>query len=287
MQGNWTNTTQYQDRYTYNHKEQVTGIEWFAYGARYYDAKIGRFAGVDPIAEKFAWVTTFNYAENRPVDGVDIWGLQYSNFNGTKFGPLSEEYLQDPDEEYHETYDVNENGVYDVYLPAITVTPEMHETPWMDIAIDQIGVTEETGNNDGPDVESYLQSTGLPSGNPWCGAFVNWCLEAACIDGVDPSDENHPARALSWRSFGNDLDTPAYGSIATKTRRGGGHVGFVYGVNASGDSLYILGGNQNNSVNVSLYPIGLFRFNYPFGYVPNYSLPVLDEEGEEVEVSEE
>ncbi len=34
MQGNWTNTTEYQDRYTYNHKEQVTGIEWFAYGAR-------------------------------------------------------------------------------------------------------------------------------------------------------------------------------------------------------------------------------------------------------------
>ena len=34
MQGNWTNTTEYQDRYTYNHKEQVTGLEWFAYGAR-------------------------------------------------------------------------------------------------------------------------------------------------------------------------------------------------------------------------------------------------------------
>ena len=33
MQGNWTNTTEYQDRYTYNHKEQVTGLEWFAYGA--------------------------------------------------------------------------------------------------------------------------------------------------------------------------------------------------------------------------------------------------------------
>ena len=80
MQGNWTNTTQYQDRYTYNHKEQVTGIEWFAYGARYYDAKIGRFVGVDPIAEKFAWVTTFNYAENEPVGGIDLWGLQRVHF---------------------------------------------------------------------------------------------------------------------------------------------------------------------------------------------------------------
>ena len=73
MQGNWTNTTQYQDRYTYNHKEQVTGIEWFAYGARYYDAKIGRFAGVDPIADHHyvvSW-TTFHYSYNNPIIYTD------------------------------------------------------------------------------------------------------------------------------------------------------------------------------------------------------------------------
>ncbi len=42
----------------------------------YYDAKIGRFAGVDPIAEKFAWVAGYNYAEDEPVGGIDLWGLQ-------------------------------------------------------------------------------------------------------------------------------------------------------------------------------------------------------------------
>ena len=32
--------------------------------------------GVDPISEKYAYVTTFNYAENEPVANIDLWGLQ-------------------------------------------------------------------------------------------------------------------------------------------------------------------------------------------------------------------
>ena len=71
MQGNWTNTTEYQDRYTYNHKEQVTGLEWFAYGARYYDAKIGRFAGVDPLAEKYPSISSYAYVANNPINMID------------------------------------------------------------------------------------------------------------------------------------------------------------------------------------------------------------------------
>ena len=46
------------------------------YGARWYDASIGRFTGVDPIADKYAWVSPYNYAENEPVGHIDLWGLQ-------------------------------------------------------------------------------------------------------------------------------------------------------------------------------------------------------------------
>lgn len=41
----------------------------------------------------------------------------------------------------------------------------------------QIGVRELTGHNDGVKVETYLRSTGLGKGNPWCAAFVHWCFE--------------------------------------------------------------------------------------------------------------
>jgi len=50
-----------------------------------------------------------------------------------------------------------------------------------DVYESQIGVREKTGNNDGVDVEKYLKSTGLGKGNPWCAAFVHWCLNQAGI----------------------------------------------------------------------------------------------------------
>jgi hypothetical protein len=49
-----------------------------------YDAAIGRFPSVDPIADQFAHVSPFNYAENRVPNGIDLWGLQYLNSNVAK-----------------------------------------------------------------------------------------------------------------------------------------------------------------------------------------------------------
>lgn len=76
MDGTWTDIEPYNDRYKYNHKEQVKGLGWYAYGFRHYDATIGRFAGVDPISDQFAHVSTFNYAENSPIRYIDLHGLQ-------------------------------------------------------------------------------------------------------------------------------------------------------------------------------------------------------------------
>lgn len=72
--------------YRYNGKERDTLSGWTDFGFRWYDAGIGRFTGVDPIADQFPWVSVFNYAENRPVDGVDLYGLQYVHFTALKYG---------------------------------------------------------------------------------------------------------------------------------------------------------------------------------------------------------
>lgn len=48
------------------------------------------------------------------------------------------------------------------------------------IAITQNGVEEVPKNsNAGPDVSVYLKSVGLAPGNPWCMAFVYWCVNKA------------------------------------------------------------------------------------------------------------
>jgi len=48
----------------------------YDYGARMYDPTLGRFSGIDPIAEDYYYVTPYNYAENEPIANIDLWGLQ-------------------------------------------------------------------------------------------------------------------------------------------------------------------------------------------------------------------
>ena len=69
------------NQYLYNGKEnnEELGLNWLAYGFRMYDPAIARFPSIDPISDQFSWVSPFNYAENKPVDGIDLWGLQYYN----------------------------------------------------------------------------------------------------------------------------------------------------------------------------------------------------------------
>ncbi|MEM8524808.1 MAG: DUF6443 domain-containing protein [Bacteroidota bacterium] len=77
--------------YLYNGKEldEELGVDLQHYGFRLYDASIARFSSVDPIAEQFAFVSPFNYAENEPVGHVDLWGLQKADPDDN-FVPASE-----------------------------------------------------------------------------------------------------------------------------------------------------------------------------------------------------
>jgi len=72
------------NNYLYNGKELNSdfGLDWSYYGFRMYDAAIGRFPSVDPIADQFAFVSPFNYAENEPIGGIDLHGLQRVGVNG-------------------------------------------------------------------------------------------------------------------------------------------------------------------------------------------------------------
>lgn len=64
--------------YKYNGKElnEDLGLNWSDFGARWYDPAIARFPSVDPIIDKFPYLTPYNYASNDPVGKIDLWGLQ-------------------------------------------------------------------------------------------------------------------------------------------------------------------------------------------------------------------
>jgi RHS repeat-associated protein len=67
-------------RYGFNGKEgddEVKGDDnQQDYGMRIYDPRVGRFLSVDPIAREFPMLTPYQFASNRPIDGIDLDGLE-------------------------------------------------------------------------------------------------------------------------------------------------------------------------------------------------------------------
>ena len=59
--------------YKYNGKEydSKNGLNWYDYGARHYDATLGRWFVVDPLAEKHYSTSPYGYCLNNPVNMID------------------------------------------------------------------------------------------------------------------------------------------------------------------------------------------------------------------------
>ncbi|WP_367279877.1 RHS repeat-associated core domain-containing protein [Bacteroides sp.] len=73
--GTFTSTASVQP-YKYNGKEldQKNGLNWLDYGARHYDAAIGRWHMVDMRAEKYKAMSPYNYCNNNSINYVDLKG---------------------------------------------------------------------------------------------------------------------------------------------------------------------------------------------------------------------
>ena len=71
-----TSSRQSVQPYKYNGKEldRKGGLDWYDYGARYYDAALGRWHVVDPMAEEYYDLNPYNYCGNNNVNNIDING---------------------------------------------------------------------------------------------------------------------------------------------------------------------------------------------------------------------
>lgn len=69
-------------RYKYNGKEldRMYGIDWYDYGARYYDAAIGRFTSIDPLCEKYYNISPYAYCADNPIRLIDPDGRNPGDF---------------------------------------------------------------------------------------------------------------------------------------------------------------------------------------------------------------
>jgi len=146
---------------------------------------------------------------------------------------------------------------------------------WVKFAYQELGIKEISGDSASTErIEQYHDTVGIAWADddvPWCASFVGFVMLKANYRLV-----SNAFRALSWLNFGKRTARPVLGALAIKKRTGGGHVGFVVGKSEDEKHLYLLGGNQNDEVNISRYLRKDFvDLRVPVDYVDQYDLPIM------------
>jgi uncharacterized protein (TIGR02594 family) len=85
----------------------------------------------------------------------------------------------------------------------------------------------------------YIGGNPTGRGSLWCARFMNMVLQHSGYRGTG-SD-----MASSFAHYGQRVSGPQVGAIAVMGRRGGGHVGIITGIDASGNPIMISGNNGN------------------------------------------
>jgi uncharacterized protein (TIGR02594 family) len=130
-----------------------------------------------------------------------------------------------------------------------------YSAPWMRTALAEVGTREVPGAAANAQILAYFNAANFTTTddtgeqNAWCASFVTWVMKQ---NGYTPP--RNPFRALAWENFGKKINAPVYGALGIKPRAtGGGHISFVVGKSTDGNSLFMLGGNQDNRVSIARY----------------------------------
>lgn len=139
--------------------------------------------------------------------------------------------------------------------------------PWLLMALQEMGQLEIDGPESNPRIDEYWAAVASASGDEtddiaWCSAFICWLMLQAGVA------HTATAAARSWDNQLEEIATPRLGCLAVFWRGSvdgwRGHVGLW--LQQSSTSVWVLGGNQNNSVCIKEYPRSqLLSYRWPAG----------------------
>jgi len=121
------------------------------------------------------------------------------------------------------------------------------------LALSFYGESPIAGPQNNAQIVAFLEACGLPQGTadevPWCSAFLVWIFQQCCIE--TPAN----AAALSWMNFSKHTDEPKLGDVVVLGWPADApvhhHVGLF--IREVENGIYILAGNQNNTVDIALW----------------------------------
>lgn len=133
---------------------------------------------------------------------------------------------------------------------------------WMKHARSQLGQRELKGRGrHNKVILGYWHEAGVAGGStdevPWCAVFVGAMLARGGYRGTGSA----LARSYHNDDWGVRVRIPVYGCVAVMPRGNSswqGHVGFVLDYDPVRGIVYLLGGNQKDSVNVQQYHVSRF-----------------------------
>ena len=81
--------------YKYNGKEleRTADVDWYDYGARFYDPVLARFTTMDPLCEKYYGISPYAYCTNNPVNMIDIRCRRHQTVVASHFNGWGERWL--------------------------------------------------------------------------------------------------------------------------------------------------------------------------------------------------
>ena len=151
----------------------------------------------------------------------------------------------------------------------------------LDTAISYFGYHDLPGkNNQGEHIDRWLASVGLPTGNPYCAAFVSYCLDAGNVNrprvrsGLSSHFIKDNSISAKHVVQGRKQIPPGYIAVWRRGNTQFGHVGFVLlswrgatGITIEGNTTTGTGGNEFNGSGVwirerTIYPLNHFRITH-------------------------
>ena len=136
---------------------------------------------------------------------------------------------------------------------------------WLAIAKKEIGVYTFPEGRSNPRITEYHRGTnveGYDDKAAWCSSFINWVFTESGYQGTGS------ALARSWLEWGQEISKPRTGCVVILERENPqgwqGHVGLF--IKIEENRIYLLGGNQLDSVR---------EHNYPLSSVLGYRWPMI------------
>ena len=101
-------TVNNEERYKFTGKERDEETSYDYFGARYYDSRIGRWLQVDPLAEKYAGWSTYNYTMNNPLRFIDPNGKNLDDYTIDKEGYIKK--IKETKDDHDVLYALDDKG---------------------------------------------------------------------------------------------------------------------------------------------------------------------------------